>query len=73
MGLKTFFGQLSVDSIVADIQKKVEQLHIVKEAVLEEQKLHEMAIAERTRLREAAQAEWARALRLADKFKELIS
>ena len=71
--IKQTLGTLTVDGIIADIVLKVEQLHAVKELKIAEEKAHAEVIAETQKLKDAAAAEWARALKLADKFKELIS
>jgi hypothetical protein len=63
----------SVDSIIADIQTRIDQLHIVAEAHAEAAKLHSAEIEFRTRLVATAEAEYARAKSIATKFGELIS
>lgn len=70
--IKSFFTK-SVDSIVADISDRVEQLHVVADAKALEAKLHDEEVAARTFLRDLATKEVARAKAIAAKFEALIS
>lgn len=72
---KTLFGftQKSVDSIIADIQTRIDQLHVVAEAHAIAANLHKDEIEFRIKLVATAEAEYARAKSIATKFKELIS
>lgn len=63
----------TVDSIVADINAKISDLHIVADAKKVEAAVHDEVVKLRTELSAAATAEAARAKRLAEKFKELIA
>lgn len=66
------FLRQTVDSIVADIQSKVERLHIVAEAKAAEAEVHNAIVAERQKLAAEAKAVEARARSVAQKFANLI-
>lgn len=72
---KTLFGlaETSVDSIIADIQTRIEKLHVVAEAHSEAARLHQDEIEFRTRLVATATAEYDRAKSIAAKFEALVS
>jgi len=65
--------EASVDSIIADITKRIESLHIVAEAHSEAAKVHNEAKALSTRLETEAIAEFNRAKSIAAKFEALVS
>lgn len=67
------FFQKSVDSIIADITSKIDQLHIVSDVHAEAVKLHNAEIEVRARLGAAAARESARAKAIAEKLKALVS
>lgn len=67
------FLKKSVDSIIADIEVRIEQLHVVAEAHAEAVKVHQAEIEFRTRLVASAEAEYARAKTIANRFTDLIS
>lgn len=68
----SFFSKLSVDSIIADIEAKIERLHVVAEIKREEAKVHDAIIAERNKLRQLASDEANCAKAIAEKFAELV-
>ena len=67
----SFFRE-TVDSIVSDIQNKIERLHVVAELKDEESKVHAAIVAERQKLAAEASAVAARARAVAAKFASLI-
>lgn len=67
------FFKRTVDSIIADIQVRIEHLHLVAEAHQKAAELHSDEIAIRSKLVNEAKAEYARAKSIAGKFQELIS
>jgi hypothetical protein len=65
--------ELTVESIVKDIQVKVAQLHIVAEAKGLEAKAHDEVVAVRQELSKVATEVAAKAKSIAAKFEALIS
>jgi hypothetical protein len=63
----------SIDSIIADITAKIEQLHIVAEYHKVAAEAHAAIVAERTKLANLALKEEARAKAIAAKFAALVS
>lgn len=63
----------TIDDIVQDIAAKIEKLHVVAAAHAAAVDVHNAEIAARTKLALAAQAEFSRATRIAQKFTELLS
>lgn len=70
--LKSLFRK-SVDSIVADIQAKVEALHIAADFHSAEAQVHAEAVQAKIKLTNAASAEAGRAKAIATKLEALIS
>lgn len=67
------FFKKTVDSIIADIQVRIEHLHVVAAAHEKAVQVHQDEIALRTNLANEASKEYARAKSIARKFQELIS
>lgn len=65
--------ELTVESIVADIQSKVAQLHIVAEAKSLEAKAHDEVVALRQEASKVATEVATKAKSIAAKFEALIS
>ena len=65
-------AEASVDSIIADITKRIESLHVVAEAHAAAAKLHQDEIEFRSKLVATAGAEYARAKSIAAKFEALV-
>lgn len=66
------FFRETVDSIVSDIQNKIERLHVVAEAKRLEAEAHDAVVAERSKLASEARAVKVRAEAVAAKFASLI-
>lgn len=67
------FFMKTIDSIIEDITKKIEQLHAVAAVHAEVSRLNSEAIAKSTELRDFAESEYARAKAIAAKFEALVS
>jgi hypothetical protein len=62
----------TIDSIIGDINKKIEALHIVAEAHAEAAKAHAVIENAAVKARIYAEAEYSRAKALAAKFEALV-
>jgi hypothetical protein len=71
--LAALFSKATVDSLISDVEQRVEHLALLADAKATEQKVHQDFIAARVRLLDAAKTEETRARVIAAKFKALIS
>lgn len=72
MSLKSLFIG-TIDSVIADVEKRVNKLELLAEAHKVEAELHQKEIEVRTELKAFAEKEAARATVIAGKFRDLIS
>lgn len=72
MSIKSLFIG-TIDSVIADVEKRVNKLELLAEARKVEAKLHQKEIEVRTELKAFAEKEAARATVVASKFRDLIS
>jgi hypothetical protein len=70
--LKSLFTRQTVDSIIADIEAKVDKLNVVAELHIREIAAHNAVIDEKTKLVALARTEFSRAKSIAGKLADLI-